>query len=63
MIVAEIFGGTAGLGYMVALEADRFNSDKSFAYIFALMFISLAIINGIGWLEVKATPWRAAVKL
>ena len=62
-IIAEIFGSVRGLAYMVIREAETFNSAKSFAAIMTLMMISLIIINGFGWLEQKATPWRVAYKV
>lgn len=62
-IVAEIFGSVRGLSYMVIREAETFNSPKSFAAILTLMIISLIIINGFGWLEQRATPWRVAYKV
>ncbi|OGO20549.1 MAG: hypothetical protein A2Z14_02395, partial [Chloroflexi bacterium RBG_16_48_8] len=62
-IVAEIFGSIRGLAYMVIREAETFNSANSFSAILILMGISLLIINGFGWLEQKATPWRVAYKI
>ena len=62
VIVAELFGSTRGLGYMVRLEADRFQSAKSYAAIVMLCVIALILLNGLSWIEERATPWRAKPK-
>src|SRR5574341_699467 len=63
VIISELFGSTRGLGYMVRLEADRFQSDKSYAAIVMLMVLSLIILNGGSWIEDRTTRWRATVKI
>ena len=63
VIIAEIYGSTRGLAYFIALNADQRDSADVFTGVLALMLISLVVINGLGWLEQKATPWRQAVKL
>lgn len=62
-IVAEIFGSIKGLAYMIIREAETFDSPSSFSAIVTLMVISLLIINGMGYVEQKATPWRVAYKI
>lgn len=63
LVIAELFGSNKGLAYMVRLEADRFQSDKSYAAIIMLMVLSLIFLNGLGWVEEKATPWRPTPKM
>ena len=63
VIIAEIFGSVRGLAYYIIRKAEVFDSPASFAAIVILMVISLLIINGMAWLEQKATPWRVAYKI
>jgi len=63
VIISEIFGSVRGLAYMIIRKAEVFNSGAAFAAIFVLMIISLIIINGLAWVEQKATPWRVAYKI
>jgi NitT/TauT family transport system permease protein len=63
VIISELFGSTKGLGYMVRLEADRFQSDKSYAAIVMLMVLSLIVLNGVSWIEDRTTQWRAVAKI
>lgn len=63
VIVAELFGSTKGLGYMVRLEADRFRSDKSYAAIVMLCVLALIFLNGLSWIEERSTPWRPKTKI
>jgi NitT/TauT family transport system permease protein len=63
VIISEIFGSVRGLAYYIIRKAEVFESQKSFAAIFILMIISLIIINGMAWIEQKATPWRVAYKI
>jgi ABC-type nitrate/sulfonate/bicarbonate transport system permease component len=63
VIVAEIFGSVRGLAYYIIRKAEVFESEKSFSAIVLLMVISLIVINGMAWIEQKATPWRVAYKI
>lgn len=63
VIIAELYSSSRGLAYMVRLEADRFQSDKSYAAIVMLMVLSLIILNGVSWIEDRTAHWRAAAKV
>jgi ABC-type nitrate/sulfonate/bicarbonate transport system permease component len=63
VVIAELYSSSKGLAYMVRLEADRFQSDKSYAAIVMLMVLSLIILNGVSWIEDRTTQWRAVAKI
>lgn len=58
VIIAEIFGGSNGLGYLVNRAADTFNSALMYAVLFLLVVVSLSLIQITRWLEAYVAPWR-----
>jgi len=58
VIIAEIFGGSKGLGYLISRSADTFNSPLLYAVLFLLVVVSLSLIQFTRWLEAKVAPWR-----
>jgi NitT/TauT family transport system permease protein len=58
VIIAEIFGGSNGLGYLVSRSADVFNSALMYAVLFLLVVVSLSLIQITRWLEAYVAPWR-----
>ena len=58
VIIAEIFGGSNGLGYLVNRSADTFNSALMYAVLFLLVVVSLSLVQLTRWLEAYVAPWR-----
>jgi NitT/TauT family transport system permease protein len=58
VIIAEIFGGARGLGYLVTRSADTFNSALMYAVLFLLVVVSLTLVQITRWLEAYVAPWR-----
>jgi NitT/TauT family transport system permease protein len=58
VVIAEIFGGSHGLGYLVNRAADTFNSALMYAVLFLLVVISLTLVQLTRWLEAYVAPWR-----
>jgi NitT/TauT family transport system permease protein len=58
VIIAEIFGGSKGLGYLVQRSADTFNSSVMYAVLFLLVIVSLTLVQITRWLEAYVAPWR-----
>ncbi|MGH9246827.1 MAG: ABC transporter permease [Acidimicrobiales bacterium] len=63
VIIAEIFGGSKGLGYLIQRSADTFNSALLYAVLFLLVVVSLSLIQFTRWLEARAAPWRRLERL
>jgi NitT/TauT family transport system permease protein len=63
VIIAEIFGGSRGLGYLVNRSADTFNSSLMYAVLFLLVVVSLTLIQLTRWLEAYVAPWRRIDRL
>jgi len=58
LIIAEVFGGADGLGYLIQRAADTFNSPLLFAVLFVLVIVSLSLVQLTRWLEARVAPWR-----
>lgn len=58
MVIAEIFGGNNGLGYMVQRAGEEFNSALLYGILIVLVVVALSFVQTMRWLEVKAAPWR-----
>jgi len=58
VIIAEIFGGSRGLGYLVNRSADTFDSALMYAVLLLLVVVSLSLVQLTRWLEAYVAPWR-----
>lgn len=58
VIIAEIFGGSQGLGYLIQRSADTFDSALMYSVLFVLVAISLTLVQLTRWLEAYVAPWR-----
>jgi ABC-type nitrate/sulfonate/bicarbonate transport system permease component len=63
LIIAEIFGGNRGLGFLIVRSADTYNSPRLFAVLIMLVIVSLSFVQGIRWVEHKVAPWRREAAL
>jgi ABC-type nitrate/sulfonate/bicarbonate transport system permease component len=63
VIIAEIFGGSQGLGYLIQRAADTFNSRLMYAVLLVLVIVSLSLIQFTRWLEAYVAPWRRLDKI
>jgi ABC-type nitrate/sulfonate/bicarbonate transport system permease component len=58
MVIAEIFGGNRGLGYLTQRAGETFDSALLYGVLLILVVFSLSFVQGIRWLEHKVAPWR-----
>ena len=58
VVIAELFGGSNGLGFLIQRSADTFNTAMTFAVLLLLIVMSLSLINFTRWLEAYVAPWR-----
>ncbi|MFA9444261.1 ABC transporter permease [Egicoccus sp. AB-alg6-2] len=58
LVIAEIFGGNKGLGYLTKRAAEQYNSPLLYAVLLILVIFSLLFVQIVRWIEIKAAPWR-----
>jgi ABC-type nitrate/sulfonate/bicarbonate transport system permease component len=56
-IVAELFMGSAGLGYVVQLKTSNFRMDDAMAAIAVIAVVAIVLTHGVAWLERRFTFW------
>jgi len=56
-IVAELFMGSAGLGYQVQLQTSNFEMDDAMASIAVIAVVAIVLTRGVGHLERRFTFW------
>jgi NitT/TauT family transport system permease protein len=59
-IVAELFMGSEGLGYVVQLKTSSFEMDDAMAAIAVIAIVAIAMTRTIAWLEKRYTFWSGA---
>lgn len=56
-IVAELFMGTDGLGYVVQVETSNFEMDAAMAAIGVIAVVAVVLTRGVAYLERRLTFW------
>ena len=58
MIVAELFTAITGLGAMLSLYGNIFETAKMFVVIVVLAFLGIVLIRSTQWLERRLATWK-----
>jgi ABC-type nitrate/sulfonate/bicarbonate transport system permease component len=56
-IVAELFMGSAGLGYVVQIKTSNFRMDDAMASIAVIAVVAIVLTHGVAYLERRFTFW------
>lgn len=62
MVIADFYTSISGLGYMVVVYANTFQTDKLFVPIVALMVMGILGMAFVKWLERTLAPWNQVQK-
>lgn len=60
VVVAEMVAGASGMGFLLARAATQFSAAQSFAAIFGLLVVALAVDWVITLLSNRALRWKSA---
>ena len=58
VVVAELFGSRAGLGFMLVQASEIFNMPRLFSAVVVLALVGIALTAMARWLEVNLQPWH-----
>jgi NitT/TauT family transport system permease protein len=58
VVVAELFGARAGLGFMILTSAQNFDTAALFVGVIILAFAGIASVEFLKWIEQRLAPWR-----
>lgn len=62
VVIAELFGARAGLGFMIINSAQSFDTAAVFVGVLILAVAGVVSVEGLKVLEFKLAPWRAHEK-
>lgn len=60
-IVAELFMGNSGLGYVVQTETSNVEMDNAMAAIVVIAVLAVLLTRSVAWLERRLTFWSSSV--
>lgn len=63
VLVSEMFGGSQGLGVLIVLAGQRFDTASVFALLFILVVLALMIVQAVDHLERRIAPWSTQVNI
>ncbi len=58
IVVGELVGGSAGLGFQLAVAGANFQTDRLFVYIFIITGFGMAMTGLLNRLERRVEAWR-----
>lgn len=57
VVVADLFGATGGLGYMILNASQAFDTARVFVGVFVLAGLGIVFTVGLKYLQRRLTPW------
>jgi NitT/TauT family transport system permease protein len=61
VVVGELYAATAGIGFLIAVSGNTFQTDKVFAGILIVTFTGLVTVEVLNRLERRFEAWRPKV--
>jgi NitT/TauT family transport system permease protein len=58
VVVAELFGARAGLGFLILSSAQSFDTAALFVGVFILAIAGILSVSALKWTEQALAPWR-----
>jgi NitT/TauT family transport system permease protein len=58
VVVAELFGARAGLGFLILTSAQNFDTAALFVGVLILSIAGVVSVEFLKWLETRLAPWR-----
>jgi ABC-type nitrate/sulfonate/bicarbonate transport system permease component len=58
VVVAELFGARAGLGFLILTSAQNFDTAALFVGVLILAITGVVSVEFLKWLEARLAPWR-----
>lgn len=57
VVVGELVGATAGLGFLIDIAGNTFQTDKLLAGVAVLAIITIIFVELLKWVQRKLVPW------
>lgn len=62
VVVGELVGAQAGLGYLIAVSAQTFDTASLFVGVVIFAFSGILANEGLKYLEMRIAPWRENIE-
>jgi ABC-type nitrate/sulfonate/bicarbonate transport system permease component len=62
VVVSELFGSTAGLGYLIGTAGQRFDTPTVLFGVLVFSAFGVSMVEGLKWIERALAPWRKATQ-
>jgi ABC-type nitrate/sulfonate/bicarbonate transport system permease component len=62
VVVAELFGSTAGLGWLIGTAGQSFDTPTVLFGVLMFSAFGVAMVEGLKWIERAVAPWRKIVQ-
>lgn len=59
VVIGEMFGANAGLGYRILAYSGRVQISEVFAYLFVILVLGVIVTQLVRLVETRLIPWRA----
>lgn len=60
VVVGELFFSSAGVGHLISISTQTFNSPRLFACVLIFSLSGVLLTAALYWLERRLAPWRSA---
>lgn len=61
MVIAEFFTAISGLGAIIIMAANSFDTARMFVPVVVLMVLATALNGLVGYIEAKVAPWQGEI--
>jgi NitT/TauT family transport system permease protein len=62
IVVADLFGAQAGLGYLILTSSQLFQTANVFVGVLILAALGVGLTYGLRYLQKKLSPWQLEVR-
>jgi NitT/TauT family transport system permease protein len=62
IVVAEFFGARAGIGFMILMSAQTFDTASVFLGVIILAVAGIGSTEFLKWVEIRLAPWRYLIE-
>jgi ABC-type nitrate/sulfonate/bicarbonate transport system permease component len=58
VVVGEMYAGTSGIGYLLAVSGQTFETDTFFVAVIIVVLAGYSLTEGLKWVEGRFATWR-----
>ncbi len=63
LLVAEMLGATVGVGALIAISTNTYQTEQAYAMILVAMAWTISVSHAVGWVARAVAPWQSDVRV